>query len=112
MWKEAKGGDQTQSVLMNSEELSMGEVSKRTNAEAFSLPKETILPDQVSGLSSSSQVMEEQPSVTANSQLPIEEVYDCCICRLESPSTAERPIGAVTLLQSTSGQSLSFLSVF
>jgi hypothetical protein len=39
-----------------------------------------------------------------------EEVYDCCICRLSSPSTPERPIGVVTLLQPTSGKHLSFLS--
>ena len=43
---------------------------------------------------------------------PVEEVYDCCICRLESISTAERPIGAVTLLQSTSGQSFLSLTEF
>jgi hypothetical protein len=32
-----------------------------------------------------------------------EEIYDCCICRLSSKATPERPIGVVTLLQSTSG---------
>ena len=36
-----------------------------------------------------------------------EEVYDCCICRLSSPSTPERPIGVVTLLQPTSGTNFS-----
>jgi len=32
-----------------------------------------------------------------------EEQYDCCICRLTSSSNSDRPIGAVTLLQATSG---------
>ncbi len=32
-----------------------------------------------------------------------EETYDCCICRLSSASNSDRPIGAVTLLQATSG---------
>jgi len=35
-----------------------------------------------------------------------EMMYDCCICRLTSSSTPERPIGAVTLLQATSGKIL------
>lgn len=34
--------------------------------------------------------------------LKVEESYDCCICRLSSLSSSDRPIGAVTLLQSTS----------
>ena len=36
-------------------------------------------------------------------RLMTEQTYDCCICNQSSPSTAERPIGLVTLLQTTSG---------
>ena len=28
-----------------------------------------------------------------------EEIYDCCICRLSTKATPDRPIGVVTLLQ-------------
>jgi len=37
-----------------------------------------------------------------------EEQYDCCICRLTSSSDSDRPIGAVTLLQATSGKLFFF----
>lgn len=33
----------------------------------------------------------------------LDEIYDCCICRLSSVSTLDRPIGIVALVQSTSG---------
>lgn len=32
-----------------------------------------------------------------------DDIYDCCICRLSSVTTPERPIGMVALIQSTSG---------
>lgn len=34
-----------------------------------------------------------------------ETLYDCCICNQSTPSTEQRPIGLVTLLQSTNGKS-------
>ncbi len=43
---------------------------------------------------------EDQSNITHKKN---EEIYDCCICRQPSVSTGERPIVAVTLLQSTSG---------
>ena len=42
---------------------------------------------------------EEQATIMST----IENEYDCCICRLSSGSSSDRPLGAVTLLQSTSG---------
>ena len=41
---------------------------------------------------------EEQATIMST----IENEYDCCICRLSSGSSSDRPLGAVTLLQSTS----------
>ena len=35
-----------------------------------------------------------------------QKTYDCCICRVSSVANAERPIGVVTLLQSTNGKCL------
>ena len=36
---------------------------------------------------------------------PLENLYDCVICNQSTPSTKERPILLVSLLQSTSGES-------
>ena len=35
-----------------------------------------------------------------------EAVYDCVICNQSTPSTQDKPMGLVTLLQSTSGMVL------
>jgi hypothetical protein len=35
-----------------------------------------------------------------------QKTYDCCICRVSTVPNAERPIGVVTLLQSTNGKYL------
>ncbi len=48
---------------------------------------------------------EEQATIMST----IENEYDCCICRLSSSSSSDRPLGAVTLLQSTSG---TFFNLF
>jgi hypothetical protein len=38
--------------------------------------------------------------------------YDCCICRMSSVPTAERPIGVVTLLQASNGMNEWFERFF
>lgn len=44
--------------------------------------------------------VKEPPPITV---VKPDEIYDCCICRLSSVSTPERPIGMVALIQPTSG---------
>ena len=39
--------------------------------------------------------------VEEKEQVEEEEIYDCCICRLSTKATPDRPIGVVTLLQVT-----------
>ena len=39
-----------------------------------------------------------------NAPLKDEEMYDCCICRISSRATEERPIGAIALIQSTNSK--------
>ena len=38
-------------------------------------------------------------SAHSNEEEEKEEIYDCCICRLSTKATPDRPIGVVTLLQ-------------
>lgn len=45
-----------------------------------------------------------QENVPEESRKDESNIYDCCICRLSSAATPDRPIGVVTLLQSTSGK--------
>ena len=41
---------------------------------------------------------------TASATSDVDEVFDCVICNQQTPSTQDRPIGLVALLQPTSGK--------